>query len=37
LYDTFLGGLRHLPPQIKNQHRLNEEKTHIGKKRISHV
>ncbi len=26
LYDTFLGGLRHLPPQMKNQHGLNEEK-----------
>jgi hypothetical protein len=31
LYDTFLGGLRHLPPQMKNQ-RGNEEKNHLGKK-----
>ncbi len=27
LYDTFLGGLCHSPPRIKNQHGLNEEKT----------
>ena len=26
LYDTFLGGLRHSPPQIKNQQGLNEGK-----------
>ncbi len=26
LYNTFLGGLRHLPPRMKNQHGLNEEK-----------
>ena len=32
LYDTFLGGLRHLPPRMMNQHGLNEEKTFIGKK-----
>jgi hypothetical protein len=32
LYDTFLGGLQHLPPQMKNQHRLNEENNFIGKK-----
>ncbi len=25
-------NLRHLPPQMKNQHGLNEEKTFIGKK-----
>jgi hypothetical protein len=37
LYDTFLGGLRHLPPQMKNQHGLNEEKNHIGKKIISNL
>ncbi len=37
LYDTFLGGLCHLPPWMKNQHGLNEEKNHICKKRISHV
>ncbi len=37
LYDTFLGGLRHLPPRMKNQHGLNEENNHIGKKRIPHV
>ena len=24
LYYTFLGGLRHLPPQMKNEHGLNE-------------
>ncbi len=36
LYNTFLGSLRHLPPWMKNQHGLNEEKHHIGKKRISH-
>ncbi len=33
LYDTFLGGLRHLPPRMKNQHGLNEEKNHLGKKK----
>jgi hypothetical protein len=27
LYDTFLGGLHHLPPQMKYQNGLNEEKT----------
>ncbi len=32
LYDTFLGSLRHSPQQMKNQHRLNEEKTFIEKK-----
>ncbi len=32
LYHTFLGGLRHSPPQMKNQHGLNEGKNHIGKK-----
>jgi hypothetical protein len=32
LYDTFLSGLCHLPPRMKNQHGLNEEKTFIGKK-----
>ncbi len=37
LYDTFLGGLRHSPPRMKNQHGLNEEKNHIGKKIISHL
>ncbi len=37
LYNTFKGGLRHLPPQMKNQHELNEEKNHIGKKKISHL
>ncbi len=26
LYDTFLGGLRHSPPWMKNLHGLNEEK-----------
>ncbi len=37
LYNTFLGGLRHLPPRMKNQLGLNEKKKHLGKKRISHV
>ena len=32
LYDTFLGSLHHLPPQMKNKHGLNEEKNLIGKK-----
>ncbi len=31
LHDTFLGGLRHSPPQMKTQHGLNEEKNHTGK------
>ncbi len=26
LYDTFLGGLRHSPPRMKNQHGLNDKK-----------
>ena len=33
----YLGGLRHSPPQMKNQHGLNEEKNHIGKKMISQL
>jgi hypothetical protein len=33
-FNTFLGGLRHLPPQMKNQHGLNKEKNHIGKKEL---
>ena len=37
LYSTFLGDLRHSPPQIKNQHGLNKEKKHIGKKIISYL
>ncbi len=37
LYNTFLGGLRHSPPQMKNQHGLNEEKTFIGNKIISQL
>ncbi len=37
LYDTFLGGLHHSPPQLKNQHGLNEKKKHIGKKIVSHL
>ena len=32
-----VGGLRHLPPRMKNQHGLNEEKNHIGKKIISQL
>jgi hypothetical protein len=32
LYNTFLGVLRHLPPQMKKYHGLNEENTFIGKK-----
>ncbi len=31
LCNTFQGGLHHLPPQMKNQHGLNEEKTFIRK------
>ncbi len=37
LYDIFLGGLRHSPPPMKNQHGLNEEKNHIGKKIVSRM
>ncbi len=37
LYDTFLGSLRHLPPQMKNQHGLIEEKTLYRKKIISQL
>ncbi len=37
LYNTFLGGLHHLPPRMKNQHGLNEEKTFTGKKIISQL
>jgi len=33
----YLDGLRHLPPRMKNQHGLNEEKNHIGKKIISQL
>ncbi len=36
LYNTFLSGLRHLPPPMKNQHGLNEEKNLTGKKIVSH-
>jgi hypothetical protein len=36
-YNNFLGGLRHSPPRMKNQHGLNEEKNHIGKKIVSHI
>ncbi len=34
LYGTYLDGLQHSPPRMKNQHGLNEEKNHIGKKII---
>ncbi len=34
MYGTYLDGLRHSPPQMKNQHGLNEEKNHIGKKKL---
>ncbi len=37
LYGTYLGGLRHSPPWLKNQHGLNEEKNLIGKKIISQL
>jgi hypothetical protein len=37
LYNTFLGGLHHLPPRMKNQHGLNEEKNHVGKKIVSQL
>ena len=33
----YLDGLRHSPPQMKNQHGLNEEKNLIGKKIISQL
>ncbi len=36
LYGTFVSGLCHLPPQMKNQHGLNEEKNLYWKK-ISHL
>ncbi len=32
LYGTFVSCLRHLPPRMKNQYGLNEEKTYIGKR-----
>ncbi len=32
LCSTFVSRLHHLPPRMKNQHGLNEEKTFIGKK-----
>jgi hypothetical protein len=37
LFNTFLGGLHHSPPRMKNQHGLNKEENHIGKKIISHL
>jgi hypothetical protein len=37
LYSTFISGLRHLPPQMKNQHGLNEEENLIGKKMVAHL
>ena len=37
MYGTYLDGLRHSPPRMKNQHGLNEEKNHIGKKIISQL
>ncbi len=37
LYDTFLGGLHHLPPGMKNKHGLNEEKTFLTKKSLNWV
>jgi hypothetical protein len=36
LYHT-INGLRHSPPQIKNQHRLNEEKNLNEEKMISQL
>jgi hypothetical protein len=30
LYDTFLGGLRHSPPQMKNQRGSMRKKNHIS-------
>ncbi len=35
LYSTFVSGLRHSPPQMKNQHGPNEEKSFIGKNSLS--
>ncbi len=37
MHGTYLGGLQHLPPRMKNQHGLNEEKNLIGKKIISQM
>ncbi len=37
LYSTLVSSLHHLPPQMKNQHGLNEEKTFIGKLVMWHV
>ncbi len=37
LDDTFLGGLRHLLPRMKNQHCSMREKNHIGKKIVSQL
>ena len=31
LYGTFVSGLHHSPPQMKNQHGLNEEKPLLKK------
>jgi hypothetical protein len=35
LCGTFLSSLHHPPPQMNNQHGLNEEKTFIGKKNLT--
>ncbi len=32
LYGTQLDSLQHSPPRMKNQHGLNEEINHLGKK-----
>ncbi len=37
LYDTFLGGLRHLPPRMKNQRGSMRKKTMQVKKKISQL
>ena len=37
LYSTFVSGLSHSPPQMKNQHGLNEEKNLNKEKIISQL
>ncbi len=37
LYGTFVSGLRHSPPQMKNQHGINKEKNLNKEKMISQL
>ncbi len=37
LCSTFVSGLHHLPPQMKNQHGPNEEKNFTGNKIVPHL